>query len=139
MRAHCVYLRIKDYQDIFNINWIDVQRKNFVNNVDMSSLRVPWPNGPNTHKKQNNLSTPSTPRRNRHSETNYFFLYLILFIILIWYRQEMLRYRLGTLYPQNKQHKCDLMALKMLGIYLYTLIIGYKSCNRLSILNKLTL
>jgi len=27
----------------------------------------------------------------------------------------------------------------MLGLYLYTLIIGHKSCNRLSILNKLTL
>jgi len=27
----------------------------------------------------------------------------------------------------------------MLGLYLYTLIIGHKSCNRLSILNKLIL
>jgi len=27
----------------------------------------------------------------------------------------------------------------MLGLYLYTLIIGHKSCNMLSILNKLTL
>jgi len=29
--------------------------------------------------------------------------------------------------------------LKMLGLYLYTLIIGHKSCNMLSILNKLKL
>ena len=29
--------------------------------------------------------------------------------------------------------------LKMLGLYLFTLIIGHKSCNTLSILNKLTL
>jgi len=29
--------------------------------------------------------------------------------------------------------------LKMLGLYLYTLIIGHKSCNMLRILNKLTL
>ena len=29
--------------------------------------------------------------------------------------------------------------LKMLGMYLYTLIIGFKYCNILSILNKLTL
>jgi len=29
--------------------------------------------------------------------------------------------------------------LKMLGLYLYTLIIGHKSCNRLGIRNKLTL
>ena len=27
----------------------------------------------------------------------------------------------------------------MLGVYLYTLIFGYKYCNMLSILNKLTL
>jgi len=32
-----------------------------------------------------------------------------------------------------------LYILKMLGLYLYTLIIGHKSCNMLSILNKLTL
>jgi len=31
------------------------------------------------------------------------------------------------------------MYLKMLGLYLYTLIIGHKSCKMLSILNKLTL
>jgi len=30
-------------------------------------------------------------------------------------------------------------SLKMLGLYLYTLKIGHKSCNMLSILNKLTL
>ena len=29
-----------------NINWRDVQIKNVVNNVDMSSLRAPWQNGP---------------------------------------------------------------------------------------------
>ena len=29
--------------------------------------------------------------------------------------------------------------LKMLGLYLYTLIIGHKSCNMFSILNKFTL
>ena len=30
-------------------------------------------------------------------------------------------------------------SLTMLGLYLYTLIIGHKSCNMLSIINKLTL
>jgi len=30
----------------------------------------------------------------------------------------------------------DLFTLKMLGLYLYTLIIGHKSCNMLSILYK---
>jgi len=29
--------------------------------------------------------------------------------------------------------------LKMLGLYLYSLIIGHKSCNVLSMLNKLSL
>ena len=31
------------------------------------------------------------------------------------------------------------MSLKTLGLYLYTLIMGHKSCNMLSILNELTL
>jgi len=37
-----------------NINWSDVQRKNVVNNVDMSSLRAPWQNSPykNKHAEQ---------------------------------------------------------------------------------------
>ena len=29
-----------------NIIWRDAQRKNVVNNVDMSSLRAPWQNSP---------------------------------------------------------------------------------------------
>ena len=33
---------------------------------------------------------------------------------------------------------CKWRLLKMLGLYLYTLIISHKSCNLLSILNKLT-
>jgi len=32
--------------EINNINWRDVQIKNVANNVDMSSLRAPWQNGP---------------------------------------------------------------------------------------------
>ena len=35
-----------------NINWRDVQRKNVVNNVGMSSLWARWQNGP--HKKKQN-------------------------------------------------------------------------------------
>ena len=31
---------------IYNINWRDVQIKNVVNSVDMSSLRASWQNGP---------------------------------------------------------------------------------------------
>jgi len=37
-------LWIKQKKD--NINWRDVQIKNVVNNVDMSSLKAPWQNGP---------------------------------------------------------------------------------------------
>jgi len=49
-----------------NINWRDVQSKNVVNNVDMSSLRAPWKNGPyknqNTerHKNTKNIMTQQT-------------------------------------------------------------------------------
>jgi len=53
-----------------NINWRDVQRKNVVNNVDMSSLRASWQNGPYTANTQNNPKTRRTIRRNRHSEKN---------------------------------------------------------------------
>jgi len=35
--------------------------------------------------------------------------------------------------------ECFFLILKMLGQYLYTLIIGHKSCKMLNILNKLTL
>jgi len=38
-----------------NINWRDVQRKNVVYNVDMSSLKAPWQNGP--YKKQTHRTT----------------------------------------------------------------------------------
>jgi len=44
-----------------------IQRKNVVNNVDMSSLMAPWHNGPYKNT-QNNTKTRRTPRRNRHSE-----------------------------------------------------------------------
>jgi len=37
------------------------------------------------------------------------------------------------------QRKNVKKALKMLGLYLFTLVIGHKPCNTLSILNKLTL
>ena len=40
---------------------------------------------------------------------------------------------------QNTEYTKTQQTLKMLGLYLYTLIIGHKSCNMLSILNKLTL
>jgi len=43
------------------INWSDVQRKNFVNNVDMSSLRAPWQNG--LYKNQHTLININTKTR----------------------------------------------------------------------------
>ena len=52
-----------------HINWRDVQRKNIVNNVDMSSLRTPWQNGPyknqhtERHKNTKNTMTQQTLRK----------------------------------------------------------------------------
>ena len=45
----------------------------------------------------------------------------------------------GVLKHRRKKtpKKCEI-SLKMLGLYLFTLIIGHKYCNTLSILNKLT-
>ena len=39
---------------LHNINEGDVQRKNVVNNVDKSSLRAPWQNGP--YKNTQNIT-----------------------------------------------------------------------------------
>jgi len=39
----------------------------------------------------------------------------------------------------NANIERNVIALQMLGLYLYTLVIGHKSCSMLSILNKLTL
>ena len=36
---------------VVNIHWRNVQRKNVVNNVDMSSLRAPWQNDPYKNKQ----------------------------------------------------------------------------------------
>ena len=41
--------------------------------------------------------------------------------------------------PTHQTRYGHLTILKMLGLYLYSIIIGHKSCNMLSILNKLTL
>jgi len=40
---------------------------------------------------------------------------------------------------KNVANTVDMSSLKMLGLYLYTLIISHKSSTMLSILNKLTL
>ena len=40
-----------------NINWRDIQIKNVVNNVDMSSLKAPWHNGPYKTHAQNSTKT----------------------------------------------------------------------------------
>jgi len=53
-------------------------------------------------------------------------IYIKLLTNLYWYRYIKSNHRL-------------MHHLKMLGLYLYTLIIGQKSCNMLSILNKLLL
>jgi len=57
------------YYDAIQDNWIDVPRKNVVNNVDMSGLRAPWQNGPykNQHTEQHK-NIYLTPRRNIHLE-----------------------------------------------------------------------
>jgi len=65
------------------INWRDVQRKNVVNNVDMSRLRAPWQNGSYTEKHAKQQKTCRTPRRNKQSEIKLFLWFSIKFINLI--------------------------------------------------------
>ena len=49
-----------------NINCRDVQRKNVINNVDKSSLRAPWQNGPHKNQHTERHKTRRTPWCNRH-------------------------------------------------------------------------
>jgi len=63
----CSYLWYEVYCYIINLS--NVRRKNVVNNVDMSSLREPWQNGPYKNKH-----TEQHKRRNRHLEQNSVFV-----------------------------------------------------------------
>jgi len=69
-----------------HINWRDVQIKNVVNNVDMSSLRAPWQNGPYKTYTQNDTKTRTTSWRNRHLEkkTTYFVFFGFFFFIFFF-------------------------------------------------------
>jgi len=73
---------ITQHVSFLNINWRDVQIKNGVNNVDMSSLKAPWQNDPYTENKQNNSKTRRSPRRNRHSENKLFLLFFSDFVYI---------------------------------------------------------
>jgi len=59
-------------QVMYNMSWRDDQRKNGVNNVDMSSLRVPYKMSRTKTNTQNNTKTRRTPKHNRQLEKNYF-------------------------------------------------------------------
>ena len=85
-------------------NWRDVQRKNVVNNVDVSCLREPWQNGPykNTHREQHK-NTPverQDPTDIQKITTFCVFRNFSIFIFhwwfLKWFLQAMLSYRLDT-------------------------------------------
>jgi len=81
------------------INWRDVQRKNVVHNVDMSSSRASWLNGPfkNKHKEQHkntqNIQTQQTCRKKLFF--GFFILIIFIYNFLNDFLQEMLSYRLG--------------------------------------------
>ena len=92
-----------------NINYKDVQRKNVVNNADVSSLRAPRPifNGPykNQHTDQHNKHAErqdATDSLTKNyillcfSDFNFLFSFFIYNFLNAWFLQEMLSYRLGT-------------------------------------------
>jgi len=76
----CVYMSLRVTVWTNNINWRDVQRKNVVNNVDKSSLRAPWQNGPYT---QNDTKTRRTPYCNRHLENKTIFCIFPIFLFYL--------------------------------------------------------
>jgi len=97
-RRHTLY-----YNVIYSIHWRDVQWKNVVNNLDMSSLWAPWQNGPYRKQITERHKTRRTPWRNRYLEKVFVCVVRILFFYFLFYLlflkcivQEMLRNRLGT-------------------------------------------
>jgi len=78
--------RMKYGHSQMEYNWRDIQRKNFVNNVDMSRLRAPWQNGlyknyhTERHKNTYNTLTQQT-FRNNYIFVFFGFLFFIFFFI----------------------------------------------------------
>ena len=66
------FTKLLTWSNIIHVYWRDVQRKNVVNNVDMSSLRPPWQNGLYKNQYTEHTKTQRTPRRNRNLEKNSF-------------------------------------------------------------------
>ena len=66
-----------------NKNWRDIQRKRSVHNVNGSSIRAPWQNGPykNKHKQH---KTRRTTRRNIQSEWKLLIMFCVAFFHLNW-------------------------------------------------------
>jgi len=69
------FTKLLTWSNIIHVYWRDVQRKNVVNNVDMSSLRPPWQNGLYKNQYTEHTKTQRTPRRNRNLEKNSFFAF----------------------------------------------------------------
>ena len=65
-----------------NINWRDVQRKNVVNNVDMSSLRAPWQIGPYTEKHIEHHDATDSQKKLFFSGFLYIFYIYLKFIVI---------------------------------------------------------
>jgi len=83
----CCCFILGKYLDFVNIlNWKDVQRKNVVNNDDMSSLRAPRQNDPYKTQHTEQHKTRRTPRRNRHLYKNIiFFVFSDVSFLFIFY------------------------------------------------------
>ena len=95
---------------------------------------------------------------NHHSDKEFLFA-ITFYVVIEWKVDGLVENQLAVasqvqglnLLPMTPatslpvRNKCKLkwmshkFTLKMLGLYLYTLIISHKSCKMLSILNKLTL
>jgi len=86
-----VYHKIMTINKIFcfntnffpNINWRHVQRKNDVNNVDISSLGAPWQNGPNKNKhaeQHKNTQHTMTQQTFRINSFVFFGLFYLIFL-----------------------------------------------------------
>jgi len=67
MNLWLIYVKTFD-----NINWRYVQKKNVVNNVDMSSLRASWQNGPYKNQQTERLKNRQNSMTQQTFTINYF-------------------------------------------------------------------
>ena len=70
-------IKINVSRTVFIINWRHIQRKNVVNNVDMSSFMAPWQNGPHKNPHRNTHITTQKHVEHQHATDKNLLFFII--------------------------------------------------------------